>query len=189
MEEENKFYYNFAEQELRKKGFIIKPLDEDYMNKRLDECMDFVNNILNEYKESYNFWDLKTKEYFLNPLDRKFDYSFVIEDKFNNIAFIQFASVYGEKIHRHLTFTKKEYRNQGLIKLHQIKLCQWGIDNGFKEQEAFCDLNNNGSLIVFLKMGFKITGIRKEIQAAISGDLKNIRDTTFRLYQKENKLN
>ncbi|MFZ2322560.1 MAG: GNAT family N-acetyltransferase [Ignavibacteriaceae bacterium] len=187
MKEESKFYHNFTEQELDKKGFVIKSLNEEYMNNRLDECMNFVNNILNEYKESYNFWDLKTKEYFLNPLDRKWDYSFVIEDKTNDIAFIQFASIYENKIHRHLTLTKKNYRSLGLIKLHQIKLCQLGIDNGFKEQEAFCDLNNNGSLIVFLKMGFKITGIRKEVQASISGDLKYIRDTTFRLYQKEKK--
>jgi RimJ/RimL family protein N-acetyltransferase len=187
MENESQYYHNFAIEELAQRGFTIKPLNEDYMKKRLVDCMDFVNGILMEFHGSYEFWDLKTEEYFLNPMDRKWDYSFVIEDSLNKIAFIQLASIYEGKIHRHLTLTKKEYRSQGLIKLHQIKLCQLGIDNGFTKQEAFCDLNNNGSLVIFLKMGFKITGIRKGIQAIISADLVNIRDTTIKLYQKENK--
>ena len=186
MNSDSNIYNNFVDQELKKRGFLIKPLDEVYIKLRLSDCLTLVNGVLEEFKDIWQDSEPKSPDYFLNPLDRKWEYSFVIEDMQKNIVFLNFSTVYGNIIHNHCTYTDRNYRSLGLAKLHIIKLCQLGLDKGFHRQEGIFDKNNNGSLILFLKMGFKIEKIRKESQVVMSGDLVEIRNRAMFLVQKEN---
>ncbi|MFW6371656.1 MAG: hypothetical protein ACOC10_10685, partial [Bacteroidota bacterium] len=114
---------NFAEAELAKNGFRIIPVTEDYLHAHIVEVMDFVNGILKEYEAIYPMWSPKPEEWFSNPLDRKFRYSFLIRDEEDKIAFLNFTSVYGSGLlHNHCSYTGKDYRGMGLAKLHMIKI-------------------------------------------------------------------
>lgn len=156
------------------------------MRLRLEEIMTFVNEIRAEYSQAYG-WSEETKEYFLNPMDRKWLFSFLIEKgQSGEICFISFASVYGDKIHVHFTYTKKEFRNLGLAKLHSIKLCQTGLDRGFTCLEGYIPKHNNNSIRLYMKMGWKVESMRNGQELFIGADLKKARDQTYRIYLEEN---
>lgn len=186
MNNNSNFFHNFVESELKKKGLNIKLLTEEYIKLRLTDVMNFVNGILNEFKDNYKLWTPKSIEWFLNPMEKKWEYSYLIENHNKKICLLNFSSVYGEILHTHCTYVNKEYRNFGLNKLHKIKICQKGIDDNFYKYEGIWDKNNNGSIILYLKMGFKIENMRKSEQIIMMGDLYDIRNRAFNLYKKDN---
>ena len=178
-------YHEFVNIELKKKGFCIKSVTKEYMDSRLNDIMAFVNGILNEYKDAYELWKPKPKEWFLNPLNRKFDFSLVIEDFDGEIALLAFNSI-NNKLHIHFTYVKKKYRSMGLSKLHTIKLSQIGIDRGFQSYEGKADKQNTGSIILLLKMDYKIESMEDNGLISFIGDLKETLEKTYKEYCKTN---
>ena len=65
-----------------------------------------------------------------------------------------------------------------------IKIATEGLKDGFEKYEGYWDKHNNGSLILHLKMGFKIEDMRKNEQLYLVGNLKEVRDRSLRLYRK-----
>lgn len=175
-------FHAFVDQELNKKGFMIQQITEDYMNRRLPDIMRFVNSILVEYSAVYG-WKPESEAYFLNGLDRKWDFSFAIEQIADHeICFVNFSSVYGNSIHYHGTYAASKHRGQGFAKYHMIKLCQVGIDAGFVHQEGYWPKHNNGSISLHLKMGWKIEEIRKQgTQLFLIANLEEVRDRVYEM--------
>lgn len=173
----------FVDSELKNKGFRIVKLTEDILHSRLSDIMNFVNSILVEHKSLYPLWDEKPIEWFANPMDRKFQYSYLILTDLEQIALLNFTSIYGANFHNHCTFVDKSYRGKNLAKLHMIKICQRGIDDGFDHYEGYWDKQNNGSIILHLQMGFNIQHMRKEEQLMLSGDVQKVKKKTLQLYQ------
>lgn len=175
-------YHDFVDLELQNRRFVIKNITENYMIENLDEIMNFVNNVMIEFQNNYG-WEPLGREYFLNPLDRKWDFSqSIVSIKDQSICAIYLTSVYGSNIHHHCSYTRKDLRGFNLSKLHMIKLCQLGLDSGYTNSEAYFPKNNNGSLILHLKMGWKIEDIRKNgSQIFMVGDLLEIRNKTYSL--------
>jgi len=168
--------HKFVEQELKKKGLHISPITEDYINLRLNDFMKFVNDILEEYKDIYKLWEPKPVEWFINPMIDKWKFSYVIEKQNGEIALFNFTSVYGKNLHNHCTYVHKKMRGMNLAKYHLIKICQVGIENGFENYEGYWDKRNNGSLILHLKLGFKIVSMRKNEQLLLVGNLNEIKE-------------
>ncbi len=111
----------------------------------------------------------------------KWKYSFVILNSKQEICFLNFSSVYGVIIHNHCTFARKDTRGLDFAKMQIIKLCQAGIDNGFTHQEGYWPKSNNGSIILFLKMGWQIKSIRDDIELFMTADLVKVRNQTYEL--------
>jgi Acetyltransferase (GNAT) family len=182
-------YHNFVDRELSKKNFRIIKITEKLLNERLNEIASFVNSIRREYSLSYG-WNEETMEYFLNPMDRKFEFSFLIEKKGNNeIAFISFASVCNNSIHHHFYYTGKNYRNLGLAKLHSIKLSQTCIEQKFSKLEGYAPKKNSNSIRLLLSLGYEIENIRNSNEVFLIADLKTVRDSSYNLYIKNIKNN
>ena len=181
---ENIDYHNFVDNELFKKNFQIIQVTEKLINERLNEIAGFVNSIRNEYSLLYG-WNEETIDYFINPMDKKFKFSFLIEEKKDReIAFASFASVYGDRIHHHFSYTGKIYRNLGLAKLHIIKLCQTCLDHNFVKLEAYAPKKNSSSIRLLLSLGYEIENIRNLNEVFLIADLKNVRDSAYNLYLK-----
>lgn len=186
---DNLNFHEFVDEELKRKNCSIRLITEEYLRLRLEEIMTFVNNIRAEYSQVYG-WSEETKEYFLNPMDRKWLFSFLIEKgQGGEICFTSFASVYGDRIHNHFTYTRKDFRNRGLAKLHSIKLCQTGLDLGFTHLEEYIPKQNNDSIRLYLRMGRKIEGMRNGRELFLLTSLREVRDQTYRLYLEENTKN
>jgi hypothetical protein len=152
---------NYIDSSLRSKGMAIIQVTESILINRLDEIMNFTNGIIREHVDKYN-WIEENKEYFLNPLVRKFDFSFLIEDiNTHEICFLSFSSQYEKSLHLHFAYGDKKYRNLGLAKYNQLKTCNEAYNSNLLELEAYWPIHNNGSIALFLKMGWKITDIRK----------------------------
>jgi RimJ/RimL family protein N-acetyltransferase len=177
-------YHNFVDRELSKKNFQIIRITEKIINERLNEIAGFVNSIRKEYGLLYG-WTEETINYFLNPMDRKFEFSFLIEEKNNHeIAFISFASVYGDSIHHHFSYGGKKYRNSGLAKLHIIKLCQTCLDRNFIKLEAYAPKKNSNSIKLLLSLGYEIEDIRNFREVFLIADFKKVMDSAYNLYLK-----
>ena len=179
-------FHSYIDSSLAEKKLKIKLITEDFMKKRVDDFMKFINGIRNEYKNEYN-WKEENKEYFLSGLNDKWKYSFTIVDENENLCFVNFSSVYDDIIHNHCTYAKKECRSMGLAKYHMIKLCQTGIDNGFNYQEGYWPKSNNSSIILFLKMGWEVQSIRNNHDLFMIANLVKVRNQTYELIKKENK--
>ena len=182
---ENIDYHNFVESELSNKNFRIVQITGKLINDRLNEIAGFVNSIRKEYSLLYG-WTEETIDYFLNPMNEKFEFSFLIEEKNNKeIAFVSFASVYDGSIHHHFSYAGKIYRNLGLSKLHIIKLSQTSLDYNFKKLEAYAPKKNSNSIRLLLKLGYEIEGIRDLNDVFLIADLKKVRDSAYNLYFKK----
>lgn len=181
-------YHEFVDKELKKKGFCIKSVTEEYMDSRFYDIMAFVNGVLAEYQDVYELWKPKPKEWFFNPLNRKFDFSLIIEDNNGEIALLAFSSINNNKLHIHFTHVKKKYRSMGLSKLHTLKLSQIGIDQGLQSYEGKADKQNSGSIILLLKMGYKIESMKDNGLIFFIGDLKETIEKTYRAYIRDSKL-
>jgi hypothetical protein len=151
------------------------------MERRLDDLMRFVNVIRDEYGAKYG-WVHETREYFLNGLNRKWDFSFCVEEsRSERIALLSLTSVYSEVLHTHCVYAGKAYRSLGLGKFQQIKVCQTGLDAGFARIEGYWPKNNNGSLIFALRMGWQVQDLRKKgTQLLLVADLEHTRDEAYR---------
>jgi hypothetical protein len=173
-------FHEFVDSALAKNGFKIVLISKQVMESRIDDIMSFVNSIRNEHFEVYG-WKEESREYFLNPLNDKWKYSFMILNQKDEICFLNFSSVYDKIIHNHCTYARKDTRGFNFAKLHIIKLCQTGLDNGFTHQEGFWPKSNNGSIILFLKMGWKIQNIRNDQELFMIADLEKVRNQTYGL--------
>ncbi len=176
-------FHAFVDGKLAENGFRIALVTKELMDKRIDDIMVFVNGIRTEYKEQYG-WKEEPREYFLNGLKDKWKYSFIVLNQNDGICFINFSSVYDKVIHNHCTYAGKETRSFNFAKLHIIKLCQTGLDNGFTHQEGFWPKNNNRSIILFLKMGWEIQSLRNNKELFMIADLEKVRNQTYELVIK-----
>jgi hypothetical protein len=173
-------FHKFVDDELAKNGFRIINADEIFIKTRLKELVKYVNDIRLEYSDVYG-WKGVDEQFFLNPMVDKWKYSFVVLNQKDEICFLNFSSVYGDIIHNHCTYAGKQSRGKNCAKLHIIKLCQTGLDNGFTHQEGYWPKNNNGSIILFLKMGWQIEKIRDDIELFMIADLEKVRNQTYQL--------
>ncbi len=180
MDYNNIDFHKFVDEKLAESGHKIVLITEDFLKSRLDDIMAHVNGIRTEYAGLYG-WKAESKEYFLNGLNDKWKYSFTILNDKAEIRFLNFSSVYGDIIHNHCTYAHKDTRGLNFAKLHIIKLCQTGLDNGFTHQEGFWPKHNNGSIILFLKMGWKIEEIRNKTDLFMIADLFDVRNSTYKL--------
>jgi hypothetical protein len=171
-------YHNFVDVKLAEIGYKIVQITEEMMTRRIDDFIAFTNGIRNEHNSIYG-WKEESREYFLNPLKNKFKYSFAIINRKNEICFVNFSSVYDKIIHNHCTYTRKDTRGLNFAKLHLIKLCQTGLDNGFTQQEGYWPKYNNGSIILFLKMGWQIKNLRNNIELFMTADLEYVRNRAY----------
>lgn len=178
-------FHKFTEDRLAKNGFRIVLISKELMENRLHDFMGFVNGIRFEHKDLYG-WEAEREEYFLNGLVDKWKYSFTILNNKNEVCFVNFSSVYDRIIHNHCTYARTDTRKFNFAKLHIIKLCQTGLDNGFTHQEGFWPKNNNGSIILFLKMGWQIDSLRNNKELFMIADLEKVRNQTYELVLKEN---
>jgi len=180
-------YHKFVDDELLKKDLVIREITQSYMQLKLEQIMVFVNNIRKEHSNLYG-WQPESKEYFLRELDKKWDFSFSIEKIINGeIIFIALTSVYDQALHLHCAYASREYRNLQLAKLHMIKSCQKGLDLGFRKHEGYWPKNNNGSIMLYLKMGFQIVDVCKNGQQLFMiADNEYVRNKSIKLYLSEN---
>jgi len=176
-------FHKFVDEKLTENNFQIKLITKELMEARIQDFMNFINNIRLEYRDLYG-WNTESKEYFLNGLVDKWKYSFTILNNNNEICFVNFSSVYGDIIHNHCTYARKDTRNFNFAKLHIIKLCQTGLDNNFTYQEGFWPKTNNRSIILFLKMGWQIENIRNNKELFMIADLEKVRNQTYELLIK-----
>lgn len=183
-----KFYNGFIDNALKIEGLCIKVIDQLTMQVRLDEIMIFVNNIRAEFSKTYG-WQREEKDYFLNPLNKKFTYSFLIETiETNEICFINFTSVYDTILHSHGTYVKERYRNQNLAKYHMLKICTKALEDGYEMQDGYWPKQNNGSIILHLKMGWKIEDIRKNgTQLYMIANNMEVRNRVFEMLTTSNR--
>lgn len=175
---------HFIDSELKSKGLRINLLTEYVMRERLNDIMTFENNIRLEYKDKYKI-DIKDENYFLNPMDRKFSFSYFIDNENKEILSLSLVSVYNDKLHMHSMFTKSNSRNIGIGKLMYMKVCNNGYDKGLKQFEGYWPKNNNGSIILGLRIGMEIQSIRNGIEVFMIGDLLIIINNAYKLYIKD----
>lgn len=173
-------FHEFVSAKLAENGFRIEHITSEMMESRTGDFMDFVNSIRREYSREYG-WSEESREYFLNPLKDKFKFSLTILNEKDEICFVNFSSVYDKIIHNHCTYARKDTRSFNFAKLHIIKLCQAGLDAGFTHQEGFWPKTNNGSIILFLRMGWKIDSIRNNKELFMLADLEKVRNQTYEL--------
>ena len=176
-------FHEFVDEKLAENSFGILLITEELMKKRVEDFMNFVNGIRKEYKDLYK-WKEEDAKYFLNGLNDKWKYSFTIVNEKDELCFVNFSSVYGDIIHNHCTYARKDMRSFNFAKLHIVKLCQTGLDNGFTFQEGFWPKNNNGSIILFLRMGWEIQSIRNDKELFMKADLEKVRNQTYELIIK-----
>jgi hypothetical protein len=164
------------------KGFRIIPISKDIMKERLSEIKFFMNTIISEYSEIYG-WKEENDEYFLNPLDRKFDFSFMIEHIDTcKICFVSISSIYDNVLHLHSFFGSKEFRNFGLGKIIQLRMANEALVHSLSEMSAYTPRINNKSIILFLKMGWQIMEIRKNnTQIYLKADTKVVLNNLFKM--------
>jgi hypothetical protein len=173
--------HKFIDDELEAKGFKIKLVTKELVETRIEDFMTFVNNIRTEYKEAYG-WSNEPKEYFLNGLVDKWKYSFVIMNKNDEIRVLNFASVYGKNLHLHFLYAHRETRSLNLGKLHMLKMYQTGLDNGITSLECFWPKHNNGSIVLFMKMGWKIELIRNNTDLFMLAEMEEVRNKVYQMY-------
>lgn len=173
-------FHEFVSGKLAENGYKIEHITKEMMDTRLDDFMMFVNDIRKEHEGVYG-WKQEKREYFLNPLNNKWKFSFTIVNDKDELCFVNFSSVYDKIIHNHCTYARSDTRNFNFAKLHIIKLCQTGLDNGFTHQEGFWPKHNNGSIILFMKMGWKIENIRNNEELFMIADLEKVRNRTYEL--------
>lgn len=170
----------FIENKLSTNGFAIRLITQQLLENRLDDIMLFVNSVIHEYSIDYN-WQLLEKDYFINPLNQKFKYSFFIERiDTSEICFLNFSSMYGEVLHNHCTYAGQKYRGFNLAKYHIVYLCNTALKNNIILQEGYWPKHNNGSIVLFLKMGWKIEDIRKNgTQLFMLANNQFVRDNVY----------
>lgn len=172
--------HKFVDDMLAASDFRIRLITKEVMEERLDDFVSFVNGIRTEYSDLYG-WSAEPREYFLNALTDKWKYSYFILNNANEICFIGFSSLYGDRIHHHCSYARSDLRGFNLAKLHMIKLCQTALDSGFTNAQAYWPKTNNGSIILYLKMGWQIDSIRNNKELFMTANLPKVRNRTYDL--------
>lgn len=172
----------FVRERLRLLGYDILPLDERAMRARLGDVMALVNGVRREHSALYG-WSDEEESYFLNPMVRKWEFSFcIVRRSDDRIVFVGMTSVYGQTLHLHSQFAARECRGQGIGKLHLVYLCDTACEAGFEQIEAYTPKHNSAAVVFFLSTGWRIEDIRKNgSQLLLVGLTKSIRDTTLAL--------
>jgi len=175
-------YNNLVNESLQKLGLRIRLIDSTLITSRLNDIMHFVNGVRMEYADAYG-WEPESEAYFLNPMVRKFEFSYIIEEiKNNNICFLNFSSVYNDFLHLHCAYGSKTFRGANLAKCNHLIVCNSAIDSGIYKQDAYWPKHNNGSIILFLKMGWKIEDIRKNgTQLYMIADNTTVRNNIYKM--------
>jgi len=177
-------FNKFVSDSLHTRGFQIFQLTREFMETNIQEVMEFVNKIRVEFSDEWG-WKPEGKEYFLNGLVDKWKYSYVITGPSGALTLINFSSLYTDAVHMHCTYTHSDHRCLGLGKLHMLKLCETGIENGISKGEGFWPKKNSGSIILHLQMGWKIDSINDSKNCVfLIGDLEKIKNITYRLLTK-----
>lgn len=140
-------------------GFSILTISEAAMVARIDEVMEFVNGIRNEFAGNYK-WTSEPKEYFLKDLPGKWLYSQMITHD-SKIVFVNISSVQNNVVHFHGSYGSREYRGKGLATYHMAYISSLALQDGIEEMEGYWPKHNNGSLILHLRLGWKIDDLRK----------------------------
>lgn len=150
-------------------------INENYLKNNLGEIKTFVNNIILEHKDKYN-WELLDDEYFINPLINKFNFSYLLKDnKTNKIVFINFSSQYNDLIHSHFWFCHPNYRGKNLARIITLNLTRVAKQFNLTKINAYWPINNKGSLILFMKLGFIINDlIKNKTQIVMESNVKNL---------------
>jgi ribosomal protein S18 acetylase RimI-like enzyme len=173
-------YHKLVDSKLAMNGFKIILITEKFMRDNLTDIMSYVNEIRREFKDIYG-WKEESKDYFLNPLVDKWKFSFAILDSSDNICMISINSRYIDKIHLHTVLVKNEYRKLGLSKYMLLKTAETAVDNGIYKLELFCQKNNTGALLLYLKMGFEIESIRDNNDLLLISDSVITRNKLIRI--------
>ncbi|GEM_PF-1096012 len=155
-------YHEFVDRNLEEFGMRIELITEDLMKKNIRKFSKFVNDAFAEYYQQYKWRKYADDNYLLNPLKDKFKFSFCIFDSDEEIRFLNFTSVLDGKLNNHLTFASKNTRRMNLAKYHIIKLCQTGLDCGYEKQVGYWPKINNGSIILYLRMGWEAASIKDD---------------------------
>lgn len=173
-------FHKLADDKLAENGYSIKPITQELMETRITDFMNFVNGIRSEYSGNYG-WKTEPKEYFLNGLVDKWKFSFTILNENDELCSVNFASVYGESLHLHCLYTRRETRSFSLGRIHMLKMYQAGMDNRLAHLDAYWPKNNNRSIILFLKMGWQIESIRNNKELFMIADMETVRNNTYEL--------
>lgn len=174
-------FHKFVDEKLMAEGLQIVLLNKEIVEQRIDDYLKFINSVRNEYKIVYG-WKDESKEYILNGLIDKWKYSYSIINKKNELLLINFSSLYGgNTVHMHFTYAARNSRNMDLGKLHMLKLCQTAIDNNVHLMEGFFPKYNSGSIILHLKMGWKIETMRNNFELLIQAVPEECLSKTYKL--------
>jgi ribosomal protein S18 acetylase RimI-like enzyme len=171
-------YHKYIDIVLKEKNLKIVRITKEYMNENLNGIMDFVNEIRFEHKNLYG-WEKESKEYFLKSLVDKWKYSFIIIDSLERPCMISINSRYNDRIHLHTVLVKKEYRRSGLSKYMLLKTAETAIDSSIPKIELYCQKNNTGALILYLRSGFEIDSIRNNKDILLLADSEKTRNICY----------
>ena len=168
-------FHEFVRGNLADIGYRMVLITNELMDKRLDDFMNFVNSIRKEHFAIYG-WKEESQEYFLNPLVDKWKFSYAIVNNSDELCMISINSRYEDRIHLHTVLVKNKFRNLCLSKYMLLKTAETAIDNNIRKLELYCQKNNNGALILYLKMGFEIESVRNNNDLLLVSDSEKTRN-------------
>ncbi|RPI15690.1 MAG: hypothetical protein EHM58_13595 [Ignavibacteriae bacterium] len=177
-------FHKFVDERLAEKELKILLLNKEIVENKIDDYMNFINTIRDEFKDVYG-WYQESHEYMLNSLIDKWKYSYAVLNKKDELLLVNFSSLYhGDTVHMHFTYARKDVRSSDLGKLHMIKLCQTAVDNNVPLIEGFFPKYNNGSVILHLKMGWRIETLRNDRELLIQAKPEFSRNKVYELVNK-----
>lgn len=150
---------DFVRNRLLLRGYTICSITKPIMHERLHEIMQLVNGVRNEYAKDYH-WLAEPEEYFLKDLPGKWEFSQMITIN-NEVVFVNISSLQNDLIHFHGSYTHSDYRGRQLATYHMAFITNLALMCGAIEMEGYWPKHNNGSLILHLKLGWKIYDLRK----------------------------
>ena len=129
------------------------------MEFRIDEIMSLVNGVRTEFANDYK-WGPEPKEYYLKEIHNKWEFSYMITHS-GTVVFVNISSLQNGNFHFHGTYTRREYRGRNLATYHMAFISDLANKAGLNEMEGYWPKHNNGSLILHLRLGWKIHDLRK----------------------------
>lgn len=156
-------------------------INEEFLKSNLKQIKTFVNNINSEHKEKYK-WASLDDEYFVNPLVNKFNFSFLLKDnKTSKIVFVNFSSQYNDLIHLHFCYCHPNYRGKNLARIIMLNLTSVAKQYNFMKINGNWPVNNKGSLILFMKLGFMINDlIKNKTQVVMEAQVNDLQENLIK---------
>jgi hypothetical protein len=145
--------------ELLSRDYSIFSISKTTMAERIDEIMELVNGVRNEYAKDYH-WTAETNDYYFKEIPGKWHFSQMITHQ-NRIVFVNISSLQNDIVHFHGSYTHRNYRGRNLATYHMAFISNLAIEAGVHEMEGYWPKHNNGSLILHLRLGWKIHDLRK----------------------------